>query len=87
VVQQQVSPWILNFPTKDHWRMRSHLADIEAGLAYLEAHYDAWGIISLAVPALGCGHGGLEWKYVEPLMSRYLGRFAIPVEIFAPNPA
>ncbi len=43
-------PWVLNFPTKSHWRSVSKLEDIVAGLAYLEAHYRAWGITSLAVP-------------------------------------
>src|SRR5262245_52928371 len=47
-------PWILNFPTKDHWRAVSRLADIVAGLESLEEHYREWGITSLAVPPLGC---------------------------------
>ncbi len=49
-------PWILNFPTKDHWRSVSRLSDIVAGLEYLEKHYREWEITSLAVPALGCNN-------------------------------
>ena len=50
-------PWILNFPTKDHWRSVTKLHDIIRGLEFLLRHYRAWGITSLAVPPLGCGSG------------------------------
>lgn len=79
-----IPPWILNFPTKDHWRSVSRLADIVAGLNYLESHYKSWGIASLAVPPLGCGEGGLEWRVVGPTLYRHLSRFEIPTELFAP---
>jgi uncharacterized protein YwgA/O-acetyl-ADP-ribose deacetylase (regulator of RNase III) len=78
-------PWILLFPTKDHWRSVSRLADIRRGLEYLEAHFREWGITSLAVPALGCGHGKLEWRVVGPMLYRYLDRLGIPVELYAPH--
>ena len=77
-------PWILNFPTKKHWRSKSYLTDIEAGLAHLEQHYRTWGITSLAVPALGCGNGGLPWQAVGPILYRHLNRLHIPVELYAP---
>src|SRR5206468_3390836 len=51
--KQLVGPWILNFPTKDHWRSLSKLTDIIEGLEYLHDHYKQWGITSLAVPPLG----------------------------------
>jgi O-acetyl-ADP-ribose deacetylase (regulator of RNase III)/uncharacterized protein YwgA len=79
-----VAPWILNFPTKDHWRSVSRLEDIISGLRYLESHYQDWGITSLAVPPLGCGQGQLEWKVVGRTLFRYLKRLAIPVELYAP---
>ncbi|HIQ20657.1 MAG TPA: Appr-1-p processing protein [Planctomycetes bacterium] len=79
-----VPPWILNFPTKDHWRSVSKLEDIVRGLRYLEQHYRAWGITSLAVPPLGCGHGQLEWRVVGPTVYRHLKRLDIPVELYAP---
>jgi O-acetyl-ADP-ribose deacetylase (regulator of RNase III) len=78
-------PWILNFPTKGHWRSISRLSDIVAGLEYLESHYRTWGIESLAVPALGCNNGGLEWRVVGPTLYRHLGRLDIPVELYAPR--
>lgn len=77
-------PYVLNFPTKDHWRSVSRLDDIIAGLEYLERHYQAWGITSLAVPPLGCGQGQLEWRIVGPTLYRYLSRLDIPVELYAP---
>jgi len=77
-------PWILNFPTKDHWRSVSRLQDIVEGLRYLRQHYKEWGITSLAVPPLGCGHGQLEWRVVGPTLYRHLKTLDIPVELFAP---
>ncbi len=77
-------PWILNFPTKDHWRSVSRLEDIVRGLRYLEQHYQEWGITSLAVPPLGCGQGQLEWRVVGPTLYRYLKRLQVPVELYAP---
>ena len=55
-------PWVLNFPTKGHWRSIARLSDIVAGLEFVLAHYRDWGIESLAVPPLGCGEGQLEWR-------------------------
>lgn len=77
-------PWILNFPTKDHWRSVSRLSDIVDGLKYLLAHYKEWGIRSMAVPPLGCGNGQLEWQLVGPTLYRWLAMFEMDVELYAP---
>jgi uncharacterized protein YwgA/O-acetyl-ADP-ribose deacetylase (regulator of RNase III) len=77
-------PWVLNFPTKSHWRAVSRLADIVVGLEYLELHYKEWGISSLAVPALGCSNGQLEWRVVGPTLYHHLDRLNVPVELYAP---
>src|ERR1035441_650308 len=77
-------PWVLNFPTKSHWKEASKLQDIVGGMEYLKGHYKDWGISSLAVPALGCGEGGLKWKVVERTLNQYLNDFDIPVELYAP---
>jgi O-acetyl-ADP-ribose deacetylase (regulator of RNase III)/uncharacterized protein YwgA len=77
-------PWILNFPTKDHWRSVAKLADIVAGLDFLEEHYKEWGIESLAVPPLGCGEGQLEWRVVGPTLYRHLAALEVDVELYAP---
>jgi len=76
--------WILNFPTKEHWRSLARLEDIVRGLEYLIAHYERWQITSLAVPPLGCGQGQLEWGVVGPTLYRYLSQMDIPIEIYAP---
>lgn len=77
-------PYVLNFPTKSHWKAVSKLSDIIAGMDYLEQHYKEWGIISLACPALGCSNGQLEWRVVGPILFQHLSRLDIPVELYAP---
>lgn len=79
-----VPPWILNFPTKHHWREVANLQAIVQGLEYLREHYQQWGITSLAVPPLGCGEGQLEWRIVGPTLYRQLAKLDIPVELYAP---
>ncbi|HPZ08876.1 MAG TPA: macro domain-containing protein [Candidatus Eremiobacteraeota bacterium] len=79
-----IPPWILNFPTKGHWRAVSRVEDIVKGLEYLIEHYKEWGITSLAIPPLGCGQGQLEWDTVGPILTHYLSLMDIPVEIYAP---
>ena len=77
-------PYILNFPTKDHWRSVTNLADLERGLEFLLKQYKEWGITSIAIPPLGCGEGQLEWRVVGPTLYRYLRKMDIPVELYAP---
>lgn len=77
-------PWIINFPTKDHWRSVSRLEDIDKGLQYLQAHYKEWGITSLAIPPLGCGQGQLDWRVVGPIIYKNIKELDIPVELYAP---
>lgn len=75
---------VINFPTKDHWRSPSRLADVEHGLDRLVAQAGVWELRSLAVPPLGCGNGGLDWEQVGPVMYAKLSQLDIPVEIYAP---
>ena len=77
--------WFLLFATKRLWRDDSRLDDIEAGLAWIKDNYKSERIQSLALPALGCGLGGLEWRVVGPLMCRYLSSLDIPVRIYLPR--
>lgn len=60
--------YIINFPTKKHWRHKSKLEYIDAGLKSLENEVRNRKIKSVAVPPLGCGLGGLKWDQVFPLM-------------------
>jgi len=73
---------IVNFPTKKHWRQRSRVEYIEAGLRKFVEHYTDYGISSVSFPQLGCGHGELNWEpQVRPVMERYLQDLPIPVYI------
>ena len=60
--------FILNFPTKEHWRSEARLVDIESGLQDLVEKVVQFRIGSIAIPPLGCGLGGLRWAEVEPLI-------------------
>ena len=80
--------WIINFPTKGHWRAASQMRDVEAGLKDLVATIKRLDIRSFAIPALGCGAGGLDWDDVRP---RIEAAFATLPEVralvFAPEGA
>ena len=77
--------WFLLFATKRKWRENSRLEDIEGGLDWVRHNFQAQGIKSLAMPALGCGLGGLDWKNVGPLMCKYLHGIGIDVAIYLPR--
>ncbi len=62
--------FIINFPTKGHWRSKSKIQDIESGLTSLVEFLQKEKIRSIAIPPLGCGLGGLHWKEVKPLIVR-----------------
>lgn len=76
------NPWILNFPTKEHWKNPSKLDYIEEGLKKFVETYQKKEIISIAFPQLGCANGGLNWGDVQPLMEKYLSNLDIDVEIY-----
>lgn len=60
--------FIVNFPTKDHWREKSRIEYIESGLESLVTTIGEYDIKSIAMPPLGCGLGGLDWRDVKPLI-------------------
>jgi O-acetyl-ADP-ribose deacetylase (regulator of RNase III) len=77
--------WIVNFPTKGHWRAKSRLSDIEAGLKDLVRVIREHGIQSIALPPLGCGHGGLNWGDVLPLIEKaFAATPDVDVRVYAP---
>ena len=71
---RMVNPkYIINFPTKQHWKGKSDLKDIKVGLEALVHEFQRLGITSIAIPPLGCGNGGLEWSEVAPLIRAAFG--------------
>lgn len=77
--------WIINFPTKEHWRSKTQMAWIEAGLDDLRRVIQSQGIRSIALPPLGCGNGGLDWRDVQPRIEAALSAMD-PVRILVFEP-
>jgi O-acetyl-ADP-ribose deacetylase (regulator of RNase III) len=78
--------YIINFPTKRHWREPARIEDIAAGLPDLVHVIRELGIESAAVPPLGCGSGGLDWNKVRPLIMQHLNNLP-DVKVFLYEPA
>ncbi|MEH2242372.1 DarT ssDNA thymidine ADP-ribosyltransferase family protein [Nostoc sp.] len=85
LVSSNAVKWFLSFATKRQWRENSRLEDIEGGLDWVRKNCHDIGIQSLAMPALGCGLGNLNWAEVGPLMCRYLHNIGIQVAIYLPR--
>jgi O-acetyl-ADP-ribose deacetylase (regulator of RNase III) len=75
------SPWIMNFPTKNHWKYPSKIEWIEQGLDYFAKNYERGCIQSIAFPKLGCDKGGLNWRDVQTIMENYLQNLNIDIYI------
>lgn len=77
--------YIINFPTKRHWKGRSRLEDVQLGLVVLVSEVKRLGIQSIAIPPLGCGNGGLDWELVKPLIvEAFVGLPDVLVHLFEP---
>jgi O-acetyl-ADP-ribose deacetylase (regulator of RNase III) len=77
--------YIINFPTKDHWRGKSRIEYIRDGLVDLVEQVKRLGIRSIAIPPLGCGNGGLDWEEVRPLIKRAFADLPdVEVRLFEP---
>ena len=76
------TPWVLNFPTKDHWKYPSEYNYISLGLEKFVNSYKRLGITSIAFPMLGTANGGLDESIILPMMQEYLSHCDIPVEIY-----
>ena len=80
--------FIINFPTKRHWKGKSRMEDIDSGLAALALEIEERGIRSIAIPPLGAGLGGLDWNAVRPRIETALRDLTdVQVIIFEPNGA
>ncbi|MEZ4219311.1 MAG: macro domain-containing protein [Polyangiaceae bacterium] len=87
VVRRPAAPrFIINFPTKEHWRHPSTLEYIHSGLRDLVEQVRALDIQSIAIPPLGCGHGGLSWSAVRPLIEQAFDEMPeVQVLLFEPQ--
>lgn len=85
--QQPNAPWVLNFPTKFHWKYPSKIEYIEKGLIKFSETYKEKGITSIAFPLLGTHNGGLDREKVKVLMIKYLSKCDIPIEIYDYDPS
>ena len=78
--------WVINFPTKGHWKAASRMSDVDAGLDDLVATIRRLHIRSIAIPPLGCGNGGLDWNEVRPRIEAAFAQLPeVEVKIFAPG--
>lgn len=78
--------FIINFPTKRHWRDKSRIEDIRSGLNALVEEVRSRGIRSIAIPPLGCGLGGLDWPQVRSLIERAMMGLEVEVEVLVFEP-
>ena len=87
VTERLDSPkYIINFPTKRHWRAKSRMADVESGLAALADEIRERQISSIAIPPLGSGLGGLDWSDVRSRIEESLGRLPdVRVLVYEPE--
>jgi O-acetyl-ADP-ribose deacetylase (regulator of RNase III) len=79
--------FIINFPTKAHWKSRSRLTDVETGLLDLRRVIIELDIQSVALPPLGCGLGGLRWSDVRPRIADALADLPVRALVFEPHGA
>jgi O-acetyl-ADP-ribose deacetylase (regulator of RNase III) len=78
--------YIINVPTKDHWRGKSHIEFIQDGLRDLIRVIKQLKIKSIAVPPLGCGNGGLEWEDVKSLIEETFAELPeVEIRLFSPS--
>lgn len=77
---------IINFPTKDHWKQPSEYSYIKDGLVWLKNYLsqDDFQGKTLTMPALGCGHGGLDWTRVKPMIMDILADLPLYILLFEP---
>lgn len=76
---------IINFPTKDHWKDPSEYEYIEKGLDALHNYLKYLSGETITIPALGCGHGGLDWNIVKPMIYEKLGDLDHNILLFSPE--
>jgi|SRR5699024_2164545 len=76
--------YVINFPTKEHWKEKSKISYITEGLKSLKSTIEELNIHSIALPPLGCGNGGLKWSEVKPLIEETFKESSFKVYIYEP---
>ena len=80
--------YIINFPTKRHWRQASFIEDIRAGLVDLMKVIEENDIQSVAIPPLGCGNGGLSWDDVNAMLRKAIAQLpSVAFHVYPPSDA
>src|SRR6185369_7402132 len=78
--------WVINFPTKKHWRHPTKIEWVREGLVALKNVIREKQITSIAIPPLGCGNGGLNWSDVRPLIQEYLADLTdVEIVVYEPT--
>ena len=77
--------FVINLPTKNHYANPSRIEWVDRGLERFRQLIDEYQIMSIAMPAPGCGNGGLEWSAVKASIERNLGNLAIPIIVVEPE--
>ena len=85
VTKEDDSLWIINFPTKAHWRDGSKQTYVESGLTSLVSFCAQYNLHSIAIPAIGCGLGGLSWNIVKDLVFDYFRESTTKVRLYSPK--
>ena len=86
ITQRLVTRFIINFPTKKHWRDPSRLEYVRSGLVALVSEIRTRDIRSIAIPPLGCGNGGLTWSEIRPLIDQAMIELpGVRILVFSPE--
>jgi O-acetyl-ADP-ribose deacetylase (regulator of RNase III) len=78
--------YVIHFPTKKHWRDQSKLEYVEAGVKDFWRIFESLKIKFVAIPALGCGCGGLYWAVVKPVIVEWLRSVEGPIKVMLFEP-
>jgi O-acetyl-ADP-ribose deacetylase (regulator of RNase III) len=85
VVKESDGKMIINFPTKAHWKDASRYEYITDGLKTLKRKIEEQDLRSIAMPALGCGLGGLKWENVKDLIENELSAINADIYVYEPQ--
>lgn len=76
---------VVNFPTKDDWHKKSEYSFIEGGLVALRNYLRTLGQVSVAMPPIGCGNGGLSWDRIKRMINKHLSGLEATIYVFEPK--